>query len=464
MRWRPLTLVSVGLNVALAVGGVLLLTRRAGKPPEPLPTLAGPLGTNLIRTNVIIRRQFFTWREVESPDYPTYIANLRDIGCPESTIRDIIVADVDQLYALKRATEIVTAQQQWWRSEPDPELIRTAEAKLRALDDERRALLTRLLGPKWEVTEPDFTALRRLQAIALDGPVLGVLPADVKRQVRQIAVRQQQQLQDYLTAERNDGRNPDPAALARIRKESHDALARILTPAQLEEFLLRYSDTAQALRNELGQLKYFSATPDEFRSLFRSLDSLENQYDLAVTGAVPLSAAQQAALEQQRDSAIREALGDKRYEEFRRLHDPAYRDALAAATAAGAPQAVETLYEINRATAEERRRIEADTNLTAQLRDVELKQMELEQAKANALALGQTLPADSTPPPPQPPTPTPPPRIFHIMAPGETIGALSTRYGVPVRDILAANDNRDISVIKPGDLIIVPRAPSGQQP
>ena len=47
----------------------------------------------------MLRRQLFSWREVESADYATYIANLRDIGCPEQTIRDIIIADVNQLYS-----------------------------------------------------------------------------------------------------------------------------------------------------------------------------------------------------------------------------------------------------------------------------------------------------------------------------------------------------------------------------
>src|SRR5262245_55092968 len=32
----------------------------------------------------------FHWSQIESPDYREYISNLRAIGCPEATIRDII--------------------------------------------------------------------------------------------------------------------------------------------------------------------------------------------------------------------------------------------------------------------------------------------------------------------------------------------------------------------------------------
>src|SRR5207247_3949875 len=102
------------------------------------------------RTNYVVRRQIFSWREVESDDYPTYIANLRDIGCPEQTIRDIIIADVNALYSRRRALEIVTAEQQWWRPEPDSNVVQVATEKTRVLEDERRALLARLLGTNWE--------------------------------------------------------------------------------------------------------------------------------------------------------------------------------------------------------------------------------------------------------------------------------------------------------------------------
>ena len=38
-----------------------------------------------------------TWEKVESADYKQYIENLRSIGVPEETIRDIILADVEKL-------------------------------------------------------------------------------------------------------------------------------------------------------------------------------------------------------------------------------------------------------------------------------------------------------------------------------------------------------------------------------
>ncbi len=58
-----------------------------------VPATTGPAGGE---------ERAFNWSEVESSDYRTYIANLRSIGCPEQTIRDIITADVDSQYAPRR--------------------------------------------------------------------------------------------------------------------------------------------------------------------------------------------------------------------------------------------------------------------------------------------------------------------------------------------------------------------------
>src|SRR5262245_47286113 len=44
----------------------------------------------------------FHWSQVESADYRQYIENLRGVGCPEATIRDIILTDIMRLYAAKR--------------------------------------------------------------------------------------------------------------------------------------------------------------------------------------------------------------------------------------------------------------------------------------------------------------------------------------------------------------------------
>ncbi|HKI70057.1 MAG TPA: LysM domain-containing protein, partial [Verrucomicrobiae bacterium] len=398
---------------------------------------------------VVVRREFFSWSQLESKDYPTYIANLRNVGCPEQTIRDIIIADVNALYARKEATDIVTPDQEWWRTEPDTNLLATAREKLRALDEERRALLTRLLGPNWE--SEDLVGLARPSStpIPLDGPVLGALPTDVKKAVQIINQKAQEKIQAYLTAQREQGKTPDPAELARLRQETRNELAEVLSPQQLEEFLLRYSATADSLRRELGQLRYFHVTQSEFKNVFDATDPIDQQL-AALSGNDPNTAELRASLEQQRDNAIKNVLGDSRYQEFVRLHDPAYQSAMAQAQQAGSPDSTMRLYQIGQAAAQQQQSILANTNLNAGERDVELKQLQLQQAQAAATALGQL-------PPEPPPTPPPMPFTVHTVKAGESIGNICQIYEVTINALRAVNPGVNLNNLSPGDSIKIPK-------
>src|SRR5215831_6573744 len=149
MRWRVLALLSLGVNLWLIAAWFMLRRETTPRSASTINSLDAAAAAQS-RPNVVVRRQFFSWLEVESADYPTYIANLRNIGCPEQTIRDIIIADVNALYSRRRALELLTPEQQWWRSSPDTNVLMAASEKSRALEDERRGLLSRLLGPGWE--------------------------------------------------------------------------------------------------------------------------------------------------------------------------------------------------------------------------------------------------------------------------------------------------------------------------
>src|SRR3954452_21766182 len=135
MRWRVFFTISVLVNLALAAAWLTasrkLTLSRSG-------SAEFDRSASSVKTNVVVRRQFFTWSQVESEDYQKFIANLREIDCPEQTIRDIIIADVNGLFAKRMSTDpdIVSPAQQWWRSEPDPDLVAVAEKRVHMLDTE----------------------------------------------------------------------------------------------------------------------------------------------------------------------------------------------------------------------------------------------------------------------------------------------------------------------------------------
>jgi hypothetical protein len=386
MRARVLLWFSVGMNVLLA-GMIFFLAQDS----ERVATTAdffvhgGRTGAVQVKTNVVLRRQFFTWSEVESPDYPTFIANLRRIAMPEKTIRDIVVADVNDVFAARLARELNLPEQKWWLPEPEMDAFEAAMNQIRAIEAEKNATLTQLLGPGWEASRNNVSA----NLVRFDGPVLNSLSAEAKMQVQQIEAQQRRAINEAV----------DPAERSRLQAETRAQLAAILTPQQLEEYLLRYSDTAEQMR---AQLRGFGADAEEFRRIFRARDPFDQQI-AALAGDDPTAQRRRAELERSRDEAIRQTLGPERASFYAVTQSPLFQQAREQAEQSGAPpEKVLPLFEIKRAVQDEVTRIANDRSLSEDQRRVALAAIEQQhQNSVNRVLAGATaepLPAQAPAP------------------------------------------------------------------
>src|SRR6059036_2245957 len=114
MNSRMLSLAMVAVNLGLAATLVYLIATfgSAGKLSAPVHT---KYVTNTV-TQIAVRKinatnallsnlagRLINWQSLESTDYVAYIQNLRLFGCPEETIRDIILTDIARLYSKRRA-------------------------------------------------------------------------------------------------------------------------------------------------------------------------------------------------------------------------------------------------------------------------------------------------------------------------------------------------------------------------
>ena len=441
-----LLIVSAALNVVFAV--VVFSPARRAQPAGVNPTDESQSAAARSRPQVVVRKQFFSWGEVESPDYRVYISRLREIGCPESTIRDIVVADVNQLYASKQLDEVPTADEEWWRSVPDTNLLQAASDKSRQLEQERRTLLDTLLGPNWTVEGASRPV------VAINGPVLGELSPEAKQSVRDIVSGYQQRTQSYLAAQRNNGQPADPAELARLEQQYRAELAKVLSPAQLEEFLLRYSQTAVELRNRLRGL---NATPDEFRKIFELRDTLLQQGQAAA--AADPSGQARAALNKQLEAAITNVISPDRYRELQLAQDPAYQAAVALGGQYNASSnVVENLYEMKLLANQVRDRINNDPTLTPEQKAEQLRALDERQQSVSDQLLGLVPPetqAAAIPLAPMPPLP-PTPMAIHPYSPGETIDQIAAKYGVTANSIINANPQLDVNSLTRGAPIKIP--------
>ena len=384
MRPRTWFILSVALNLALA--GAWYLSWRAQQLPAPLPVPTPPprLVEAPPKTAVVVRRQNFTWDQVESADYVAYIKNLREIGCPEDTIRDLIVADVNEMFTRRRVTEVPSPEPSWWHTSPDTNATDAVLDKIHALDAERRLLLLRLLGLAWE---SGYDAMPpALRTVITFSGSLADLSATNKEKVLAVVVRAQEKRQAYVEARRQRNLPPDAQETLQLDRELRGQFVPLMRPDQMEEFLLTYSETARRLRADLVG---FELTAEEFRTLFRVRDAIELQPEYYYAGNNPDALKRQAELAAKREDALKTVLGKDRYAAYQLGRDPDYLEARDLVRQVAAPAtAIMPLYQISRLTAEEQDQIRADPTLTPEEKVEALAEAQMEQQKAIEQLLG----------------------------------------------------------------------------
>jgi hypothetical protein len=348
MRLRPWLLASIVLNLLLGAAWYSAKRQAAQSLPISTESLDATAEKVTVKTNVIVRSVNITWSEIASTNLANYILNLRAVGCPEPTIRDIILARVNQIYGRHRAMDITTPDQQWWRSDPDPEVVSASTVRFRELEEDRRKTLNGLLGTNWE-TDSDMLAWL-LSNYGLTGPHLGELSPEMKRAVYDIAIR---------TVEELRGQNKMDAA--RIWQNERLELAALLPSEALTEYLLRYSPTAKRLRDETRGVSLY---PDQFQNLFGGIDPIVSLPEFYYEGHDAELMRRQQELQGQYEVVLQQGLGAPAYMALKLAKDPLYIAAREAAQQAAVPdQATKPLYEINVVTQTELNRIRNDTTL-----------------------------------------------------------------------------------------------------
>jgi hypothetical protein len=380
MRVRLWLVLSIAFNVFAAVC-LYVATEPFREPPPPAsPDFNGPV----LKTNVVVRHENFTWDQISSTNYVEFIKNLRAVGCPDRTISDIVSAEINRLYARRRVTEVDYPNYQWWRSDPDPALVEAANAKIQSLDAERRELLSSLLGPGWNTESKALVAARA--GITLTGPVLGDLPPDVKEAAFIIIADAQEKIEAYQEEQARLGKPVDPMQMVRLREDPFVQLVTILAPPQYDEFVLRYSPAAQQLREEMRGM---DLSQDQFHDLFNAVGSIIGQPVYFYSGDDPQLLRQQQQLQAQSQALMKTVLGQQVYSAYQLNQDPLYRSSKTTIEQLGVPAtAITPLYDINRATQAELNRIRNDDTLSNDEKVEALAQTQVQQQQSLEQLLG----------------------------------------------------------------------------
>jgi len=415
MRERNLLYLFLGLNVALAGAFMIYLFLSTSRQPDVVATsFVAPGKTNIpetgsqvrsAKTNQIVAAtnkaaplhapvaqtaamavamapkpvltsKKFNWQDVETDGYRTYIESLRAVGCPDDKIKTIVLADVNELFDQKRTREAVQNDMQWWRAEAqNVAMVNVLQERGRVLEEERTALVAKLLGQ--EVADEEKSETLVWNSVQLSGPVLGSLPPKVHNEVQEICARSMERHQTYFWSRVNEGQPMNQVEMAKLREQTRSDLRKVLNDDQVEEFVLRYSHNAARLREELRGLE---PTPDEFRKIFRAIDPLEHQMQMEFGGIEAMSEKQRERFDRQRDEAIRDALTPQRYQAYLLTKDPLYRQAQMVALQYGAPpKAILPIYQMTKLNETKRQQIINDAKLTPQQKSEALNAMNLEQ-------------------------------------------------------------------------------------
>lgn len=297
MRTKSLLVGSILLNLILAGWLLLRLGVRPGQPhgssqatkvspPASVALTPAPPPQPAQATRVVT----FDWRQVESPDYKQYLANLRGIGCPEKTIKDIIVADVNDLFSSRSRSITATNQYQFWRKVP------------LSWGEEQRQQLRDLYAQKQEVLKTlgvvrgdasDFTDLLgeafrdNLEEHELE---LAFLPEPKQQQVREALFQAAQQ--EVVGNDNSDT----------VEQQTQARLQSLLTPEEFKEYELRTSPDAVQLR---GVLDPVDLTEQEFRVIFDSWRNLK---------AFSPGTAEYRAAQESNESNLQQLLGPERFQ------------------------------------------------------------------------------------------------------------------------------------------------------
>ena len=395
MNAKPVV-VSLLANLGLGLAVGLLLVNRMAGPGGPehataapaVPTtntaagVAAPAAAPPRATNAPAKK--FDWRMVESADYKKYIANLRAIGCPEETIRDIIVADVNKLFAARRR-ELTASTNKfvYWKADRNfYAALRSPERleKLQALDKEKRELLIELLGVAPEEPPNLFANFNPFEN------VMDFLSDDKQSQVMDIMIKFEGKMMKLYGDNQPDAE--DMRKMQQLQKDMEAELQGVMTPEEYRQYQLSMSDTARSMRYQLAS---FDPNQEEFDKIFDLRKNYDDNYSALSRGEAAQEDRDKAkAARNEMNDQIKALLGDDRYAEYNRSVDTVFQMIYNVTEQNGLSQDVAVqVYNMRKAAQASAKQVREDTSLTPEQRDAALLVIKNETQAAVVAKMGE---------------------------------------------------------------------------
>ena len=280
MSKHRLLVISVAVNVVClsvliwSLSKMQSLDSRSIQEIRKFPVIDTSVNLSKVPEKAVIEVEPFHWSQIEAQDYQTYIENLRRIGCPEETIRDLVKRDLDQHYDQLKATAFNkgTTRNNYWKT-GHPNAIsqpnNNTRSELAQLDQEKVKVLKDLFGVEGLAEINRSSPYARAISKAKSGYAMDFIPDETMAELNSMEQEFGSNLLKKMASGTSDAQDRNEIKLLRETRENQ--IASMLTPEQKFEYDLRKSPTAANLRL---QLDGFDPSEDEFRDLFQIQKSL----------------------------------------------------------------------------------------------------------------------------------------------------------------------------------------------
>ena len=391
-RFKPgvILAISLGLNMTLPFAAVMLRQKPAAttvphsvnvamvtvvtqQPSADLPAVV----------NYITNR--FRWQMLESTNYEQYVANLRGIGCPEKTVRAIVLADVDRRYeAIKRQAQ---TNLPFWTGDRKLQAARAAQqARQTALEKEEASLIGHLLGIEY-YGESLFGDNFDEQAVCRY--FFGPMPEETFQRLANVADKYEALRSDFESRTGNLLTEENKSEAKKLTGAERQEFKALLTPAEWEEFLARSGAMHEVdlLGDDAKLFEVAGLSANEARRLALAREDNPLPFDLFRWNREESDAERQLSDLQFINEAA-QILGEKRFAEFQRAQDGDFVRLFNLARDNQLPrESAVKVYEMRQLAAQEVERIRHDDSLDDSAREQSFAEMQalLQQAVSQTL-------------------------------------------------------------------------------
>ena len=398
MNLQRLLLISIVANLVCLAGLFWMLADRQqppaqlGSPVSAAATAgAGRAPGQAAPVERIVREvEPFHWSQIEADDYQTYVDNLRRIGCPEETIRDLVKQDLDKLYDQRKADILskAPARKEYWKTGNPSALSRPSSAtssQMAQLDREKNEVLGDLFGSQGMAAINRPSPLARARSQAKSGYAMDFIPEETKAELNTLEREFGSELLKKMAQGATDAQ--DMAEIRQLRQDRDGRIATMLTPEQKMEYDLRKSPTAANMRL---QMDGFDPSEDEFRDIFAARKAFDNEHGVVPGSSIsPADAEVRQFAEQEMNNQIRSSLGDDRYQDYMRQTDYDYKSIHKITQRQGLGENISAqVYQMKGSAEELAREIRMNPGLAIEERQMQLGQIRNETSRSIESMLG----------------------------------------------------------------------------